>query len=71
MKLEVVSQISTLQSLIWDLLQKKEINRVFPPIARSDISVISCTKLTSRGFKISKKKKLLPLGIELTTPTPL
>ena len=30
----------------------------------------SCTKLTSRGFKISKKK-LPPLGIELTTPTPL
>ena len=30
----------------------------------------SCTNLTSQGFRISKKK-LLPLGIELTTPTPL
>ena len=41
----------------------------FSSIARSDISVIL---VQNRHHGVSKSaKKLLPLGIELTTPTPL
>ena len=42
----------------------------FSSIARSDISVI-LVQNWYHGVSKSAKKKLLPLGIELTTPTPL
>ena len=42
----------------------------FSSIARSDISVI-LVQNWHRGVSESAKKKILPLGIELTTPTPL